>query len=159
MFSAHLSPMLASSALQFAINKATPEGKITMSALLVLSLFSWTIIITKARQLLIARKTAKRFFEAYNSTRDPLDIKRKGEEFDGAPAYQLYIRGADEVDYHLKNNPVQVEARVKVVSDPSLEPGNTDMLARTRTTKISVASFDAVKVVMEEAAAAEAMAL
>ncbi len=79
--------MLATSALSFAIKKATPEGKATMSALLILSLFSWTIIITKARQLLIARAATKRFLEAYASTRDPLDIKRKGEEFDGAPAF------------------------------------------------------------------------
>jgi len=151
--------MLAASALQFAIQKATIEGKITMSALLVLSLFSWTIIITKARQLYIARKWAKKFFAAYGETRDPMDIKRKGEEFEGAPAYQLYIRGADEVDYHLKNNPVQVEARPTFISDPELGHGNTDILARTRTVKISPASYEAVKVVMEEAAAAEAMEL
>src|SRR5579863_7002012 len=125
-------PMLATSALQFAIQKATPEGKITMSALLLLSLFSWTIIITKTRQLYIARKWAKRFFAAYGETRDPMDIKRKGEEFEGAPAYQVYIRGADEVDYQLKNNPVQVEARTSFISDPEQEHGNTDILARTR---------------------------
>ena len=56
----------------------------------------------------IARKATKKFLDAYASTRDPLDIQRKGEEFDGAPAYQLYIRGADELAYHLKNNPVEV---------------------------------------------------
>src|SRR5579863_9816968 len=114
-------PMLATSALQFAIQKATPEGKITMSALLVLSLFSWTIIITKARQLYIARTWAKKFFATYAESRDPMDIKRKSMEFEGAPAYQLYIRGADELDYHLKNNPVQVEARTNIVSDPELD--------------------------------------
>ncbi len=155
----HLIPMLADSALSFAIKRATPEGKMTMSALLILSLFSWTIIITKARQLMIARKWAKKFFAAYNETRDPMDIKRKSQEFEGAPAYQLYIRGADEVDYHLKNNPVHVEARTSIQSDPELDHGNTDIIARTRTTKISGASFDAVKLVMEEAAAAEAMSL
>jgi biopolymer transport protein TolQ len=152
-------PILASNALQFAIGKATIEGKVTMTALLILSLFSWTIIITKARQLYIARKWGKKFYEAYNSTRDPLDIKRKGEDYEGAPAYQLYIRGADEVDYHLKNNPVQVEARTSLNNDPALEHGNTDIIARTRTTKISLASYDAVKVLMEEAASAEAMGL
>ena len=157
LFSLH--PILASNALSFAIGKATPEGKVTMSALLVLSLFSWTIIITKARQLYIARKWAKKFFDTYNSTRDPLDIKRKGEDYEGAPAYQLYIRGADEVDYHLKNNPVHVESRVNTMNDPALDHGNTDIIARTRTTKISVASYDAVKLLMEEAAGAEAMAL
>ena len=54
--------------------------------LLLLSLFSWTIIITKFRQLMIARRAAKKFFAAYSSTRDPLDIKKRGEEFEGAPA-------------------------------------------------------------------------
>ena len=154
-----LKPVLASSALQFAISKATLEGKVTMSALLILSLFSWTIIITKARQLYIARKWARKFFAAYNETRDPMDIKRKSEEFEGAPAYQLYIRGADEVDYHLKNNPVQVQARTTLATDNEQNHGNTDFLARTREIKISPASFDAVKLVMEEAAAAEAMSL
>jgi len=155
-----LTPVLAaSSGFSFAIRTATLEGRITMSALLILSLFSWTIIITKTRQLYIARKWTKRFFETYNATRDPLDIKRKGEEFEGAPAYQLYIRGADEVGYQLKNNPVHVEARVDFPTDPALEHGNTDIISRSRTTKISGASFEAVKVVMEEAAASEAMAL
>ena len=52
-----------------------------MTALLVLSLFSWTIIISKARQISIARKWTKKFLAAYASTRDPLDIKRREEEF------------------------------------------------------------------------------
>jgi biopolymer transport protein ExbB/TolQ len=155
----HVIPIFASSALQFAINKATPEGKATMSCLLILSLFSWTIIITKARQLIIARKWAKRFFAVYNETRDPLDIKRSGADYEGAPAYQLYLRGADELEYHLKNNPVKVKPRTIVQSDPSVEHGNTDVISRSKTIKVSVASYEAIKVVMEEAAAAEAMAL
>ncbi len=154
-----LEPILASNALKFAITQATPEGKTTMGALLILSLFSWTIIITKARQLHIAKKWGRKFFAAYNATRDPLDIKRKAEEFEGAPAYQLYIRAADEVDYHLKNNPVQVEARRIISNDSEQGHGNTDIISRTRTTKVSVASYDAVKLVMEEAASAQAMSL
>src|ERR1035438_10484269 len=132
-----LKPMLASGALQFAFEKATPEGKTTIGALFLLSMFSWTIIITKFRQLYIARRAAKKFFAAYNATRDPLDIKKRGEEFDGAPAYQLYDRGADELDYQYKNNPVTVKGE----------------------RRISRASFEAVKVILEEAAAREAMAL
>ena len=164
MLSYIITPFLAqavhkASALEFAITKATPEGKTTMCALLILSLFSWTIIITKARQLMIARAWAKKFYATYAETRDPMDIKRKNEEFEGAPAYEVYIRGADEVDYHLKNNPVAVEAKVITSTDPSLPHGNTDIISRSKTTKISPASFEAVKVVMEEAAAAEAMGL
>jgi biopolymer transport protein ExbB/TolQ len=148
-------PLLAANAFQFAVQKATMEGKVTIGALLLLSMFSWTIIITKFRQLWIARKASKKFYAAYASTRDPLDIHKRGEEFDGAPAYQLYVRGAEEVAYHLKNNPVAV----KTLAPLGVGDGNTDHLARNATTKISVASFEAVKVVMEEAAAAQAMAL
>jgi biopolymer transport protein ExbB/TolQ len=148
-------PLLADGALQFAIEKATPEGKATIAVLLVLSLFSWTIIITKLRQLLIARAAAKKFFAAYSSTRDPLDIQRKGEEFEGAPAFEIYIRAADELSYHLKNNPVAV----KGVVSAGVGDGHTDYLARNMTTKISLNSFEAIKVVLEEAAAAQAMAL
>lgn len=75
------------------------------------------------------------------------------------PAYNLYIRGADELDYHLKNYPVQVKARLDATSDGSIGHGNTTTFVRANNTRISPASFDAVKVVMEEAAAAEAMAL
>ncbi len=155
-----IQPLLANAAV-FAIKNATTEGQITVIVLLLLSLFSWTIILTKFRQLLIARAAARKFFEAYNATRDPLDIKQKDEDFEGAPAYQLYIRGADELAYQLKNNPVQVAARLKPAS--SLPPGvaneHTDILAKEKLTKISPASFDAVKVTLEEAAGAEAMSL
>ena len=55
-------PMLAANAFQFAIEKATPEGKTTIGVLLLLSLFSWTIIITKFRQLYIARRGGEEVF-------------------------------------------------------------------------------------------------
>jgi biopolymer transport protein ExbB/TolQ len=152
-------PMFAANAAVYAIQNATTEGKITVLVLLILSLFSWTIIITKFRQLMIARKATKKFFAAYNSTRDPLDIQRKGEEFDGAPAYQLYIRGADELAYQLKNNPVQVQAAAKFIPPNGGEHTNTDYLARSAETKVSMASFEAVKVILEEASGGEAMAL
>jgi biopolymer transport protein ExbB/TolQ len=150
-----IQPMFAANAAVYAIENATTEGKITVLVLLVLSLFSWTIIITKFRQLYIARRAAKKFFAAYASTRDPLDIKKRGELFEGAPAFELYDRGAEEILYHLKNNPVEVQS----VAAHSTGEGNTDFLARATTTKISSSSFEAVKVVLEEAAAGEAMAL
>ena len=157
-----MEPVLAANAAVFAIKNATVEGQVTVVVLLLLSLFSWTIILGKFRQLLIARAATKKFLEAYAATRDPLDIQRKSEEFDGAPAYQLYIRGADELVYQLKNNPVEVSGRSKPAS-ANLPPGvaeeHTDFLAKTNVTKISTASFDAVRVTLEEAAGAEAMGL
>ena len=149
-------PLFAANAAVYAIQNATTEGKITVIALLILSLFSWTIIITKFRQLMIARKATRKFLASYAATRDPLDIQRRGDSFEGAPAYQLYIRGADELAYQLKNNPVVVKGGPILNSSGE---GNTDHFARAVTTKISVESYEAVKVVLEEAAGAEAMGL
>ena len=131
-----LHPILANAAV-YAIENATTEGKITVLVLLLLSLFSWTVIITKFRQLTIARKATKKFMAAYTSTRDPLDIQKRGEEFDGAPAYALYERGAEEVAYQLEKNTVTVKGE----------------------RRISLSSYEAVKVVLEEAASAQAMSL
>jgi biopolymer transport protein TolQ len=156
-----IQPILAINAATYAIQNATTEGKITVLVLLILSLFSWTIIISKVRQLMIARTATKRFMAAYAATRDPLDIQRKGDDkaFDGAPAYQLYIRGADELAYHLKNNPVVVNATTPFNADPNMPHTNTDFLAKATRVKISMASFDAVKVILEESAGSEAIGL
>ena len=155
-----VSPFFATGAFRFAIEKATIEGKITIGLLVVVSIFSWTVIITKARQLFRARRMGQKFFTAYRQTRDPLEIARRGDEFDGAPAYELYYTGAEETEYHLKNNPVQV-VRIQSVSG-SVSGGTgaeTDILARQITTKISHASFDTVKVSLERAASAQALSL
>jgi biopolymer transport protein TolQ len=155
------SPFFASGALRFAFEKATMEGKMTICALIVLSIFSWTVIITKSRQLYRARKAGRKFFAAYRETRDPMELARRGDEFDGAPAYELYYTGAEETEYHLKNNPVQVQQVKAITGDgsPGAKMVDTDLLARKITTKISAASFDQVRVSLERAASQQGLAL
>ncbi len=148
----------SSHALSFAWNHLTKEGFCTILALLVVSIFSWTVIISKARQLIRARRMSKKFYEAYRATRDPLDIYRKNQEFEGAPAYELYYTGAEEAEYHLKNNPVNIEPVRSVVPGIATQ-AHTDIIARAITTKISHASFDSVRVALERAASDEALSL
>jgi biopolymer transport protein ExbB/TolQ len=162
MFTLPFTPIFAASAFVYAIEKATTEGKITICALVVVSLFSWTVIITKFRQLYRARKMARKFFAAYRATRDPMEIFRKKLEFDGAPAYELYFVGAEETEYHLKNNPVEL-TQVQSVNNGEGKKSSgfaeTDHLAKSILTKISHASFESVKVALERAASAEALSL
>jgi biopolymer transport protein ExbB/TolQ len=154
----YLTPIFASGALDFAFKQATTEGKITIGVLIIVSIFSWSVIITKSRQLIRARKMSKKFFTAYRSTRDPLEMYRKKEEFDGAPAYELYYTGGEETEYHLKNNPVQIE-RIQSVVGGIATQAQTDVLARSITTKISHAGFESVRVALERAASAQALSL
>lgn len=162
MHETYLSPFfagIAPHAITFAYKHLTPEGFFTICALLVVSVFSWTVIISKARQLIRASKATKKFYEGYRSTRDPMQIYRKKEEFDGAPAYELYMTGAEEIDYHLKNNPVEVTQVKRSSGDVSGTFAETDILARSISIKISRTSFESVQVAMERAASAEAMSL
>lgn len=159
-----ITPMIAletggGGALPFAWHHLTKEGFSTVLALLVVSIFSWSVIITKARQLIRAKKMAKKFFAEYHSTRDPMEMFRNQKVFDGAPAYELYITGAEELAYHLKNNPVAV-TRVRTVTpghDGGL--GNTDVFSRSIVTKVSRPSFESVQAALERAASAEALSL
>jgi len=154
-------PLLAESAIKFALDKATIEGKLTIGMLIIVSFVSWTVIINKARQLYKASKMAKRFFRDYRSTRDPLDLFNAGDDYTGAPAYEVYYTGAEELAYHLKNNPVQV---VRVASMNSTMPeaaraASTDHFARSITTKISNASFESVRVAIERGVSAQQISL
>jgi biopolymer transport protein ExbB/TolQ len=131
-----ITPFFAN-ALQFAFEKATTEGKITIVLLVIVSLFSWTVIITKARQLYRARKMSRGFYATYRATRDPMEIYNKNDEYPGAPAYEVYYTGAEELGYHLKHNALTVRGK----------------------TRVSTASFDAVRVALERAVSAQAISL
>lgn len=148
-------------ALSFAFEKATTEGKLTIGMLIIVSLFSWTVMITKARQLLLASQASKKFFAAYRATRDPLAVYNKNDEYPGSPAYDVYYSGAEELIYHLKNNPVRVQGRAKTesVNFDAVKNAETDILARSIETKISGASFDSVKVALERAVSQQAISL
>src|SRR5258707_2788610 len=149
---------IAPKAIGFAWKHLTPEGLSTIVALLIVSVFSWTVIISKARQLIRASKMARKFFAEYRATRDPLEMFRKKAEFDGAPAYELYITGAEEIDYHLKNNPVEV-VQIKRASGNDSAFAETDVIARSISTKISRTSFESVQVALERAASSQAISL
>ena len=130
-----LQPLLASGALQFAFDKATNEGKITIAVLVVLSFLSWTIIINKTRQLFMVAKATRQFLASYETTTDPLELHRKQTTFEDAPVRELYSRGARELERLLALAPTQNPKR------------------------ISVSAFEAVKATLEESAALEAIQL
>ena len=152
-------PLLAN-AFKFAMEKATLEGKITIGLLVIVSLFSWTVIINKALQLYKASKMSKKFFAAYRSTREPMEIFNKGNEYSGSPAYEIYFTGAEELAYHLKNNPIEVQkGAVRLISNNKVPGAETDVIARAVTVKVSNASFESVKVALERAVSTQAISL
>ena len=151
-----LMPIFAN-AMTFALEKATIEGKVTIGLLAIVSLFSWTVIIKKARQLYLAQRAGKKFFAAYRTTRDPLELFNKKSDFTDAPAFEVYAAGAEELAYHLKNNPVTVRAKAK--SSGEVSSGHTDHLAKSTVTKVSGSAFESVRVVLDRSVGQQALSL
>jgi biopolymer transport protein ExbB/TolQ len=131
-----VTPIFAN-ALQFAFEKATAEGKATIGVLVLVSLFSWSVIVSKILQLSKASRMSKRFFSAYTRTRHPHELQQQGEKFEGAPAYELYCAGIDELNAQL---------------DKAASQGS-------KRRKIGATAFEAVRVAIEEAAIVETLVL
>jgi biopolymer transport protein ExbB/TolQ len=83
--------------LIFSIQNSTFEGRITLVVLVVFSLISWTVIISKFRQLRKARKQTARFLTAYSAGDSPLDVFEKEVRFEGSPLYHVYVASCDEI--------------------------------------------------------------
>ncbi len=129
-------PMFAN-ALQFAFEKATAEGRLTVVALILVSLLSWTVIASKTLQLARASQASKRFLAAYRASRDPLELQRSGAVFEGAPAYEVYAAAVGELKHHL--------------AIAAATPGGGR--------RISPSAFESIRVTVEEAAIGEAQRL
>lgn len=149
-------------ALQFAFERATTEGKVTITLLAITSMISWTVIIKKARQLYRASKAGKRFFAAYRKIKDPLDLYKANADFTGAPAFEVYRAGAEELAFQLTNNPVRMPAtRPRPGADPVEAPTDrgTSGQAVPSGVRISNSAFECVRVALERAVSAQVISL
>lgn len=125
------------SALQFAFEKATPEGKTTICALIFVSLLSWTVIFSKIGQLARAVRITKKFFAAYSKTHDPIEFARTGQKFPGSPAYEVYRVAIEQTNYHLDKGGILINGE----------------------RRMSSARFDNVRVAMERCASDQVLVL
>nr|MBA3274130.1 hypothetical protein [Chthoniobacterales bacterium] len=64
--------IIAASGLLFAFEQATIAGKVVLACLLIASIFSWSIMITKLRVMRFARQQSARFRAAFRKDRQPL---------------------------------------------------------------------------------------
>ncbi len=93
--------ILAAGGLTFAFGHATIAGKIILACLLVGSIFSWSIMITKMRVVRFARQQTTRFREAFRQDRQPLRLFQSNARFPGSPLFNVYRAGCEEMTFHL----------------------------------------------------------
>jgi biopolymer transport protein TolQ len=138
------SKLLASGGLLFAFEHATIAGKIVLLTLAIGSIFSWSVMITKMRVIRFARKQTIRFLEAFRQDRQPLRLYERNARFPGAPIFNVYRAGCEELAFHL------------------LGSAEVDETFRARlgiADKISPAQMNAVRAAMERAVGETALGL
>src|SRR5438094_3853939 len=126
----------AGGGLLFAFDHATIAGKLVLTLLAVVSIFSWSIMITKLRVIRFARKQNVRFLAAHRQDRQPLRLFEKNARFPGSPIFNVYRAGCQEITFQL------------------LGSAEVDETFRARlgiSEKISAAQMGAVRAAMERA--------
>ncbi|HZZ67381.1 MAG TPA: flagellar motor protein MotA, partial [Phenylobacterium sp.] len=79
---------------------AKPEVKVVMLILLLSSIFSWTILITKSFEFRSLNRVSDSFLEAFRGAKSISDMGRiaVAEEFDGNPLADMAAAAAAEVE-------------------------------------------------------------
>jgi biopolymer transport protein ExbB len=79
---------------------AEPVVKVVMVGLLLCSMFSWTLLVTKLLEFGALNKASDRFLEAFRGARSIADIARisTSEEFEGNPMADMAAAASSEVE-------------------------------------------------------------
>lgn len=109
--------------LLFALTEATIEGKIILVVLFVGSIFSWSVMVTKMRNLRFARVQSERFSALFHRDRQPLRIYEQEITFEGCPLYDIYRAGCDEIAFQmLGSTEIDETFHARVQSAPKITP-------------------------------------
>ena len=130
--------------LLFAFRESTLPGKLILLCLFVGSIFSWSVMVTKIRVLQYARRRTEEFLEQFRADRQPLRMYEAGQEYDGAPVFEVYHAGCQEMTFHLLGSTEVDESfhsRLEIAE------------------KVSPAQLRAVSAVMDRAVGEEALRL
>ncbi|MDQ2866859.1 MAG: MotA/TolQ/ExbB proton channel family protein [Verrucomicrobiota bacterium] len=92
---------LASGGLLFAFEHSTIAGKVVLFTLALASIFSWSVMLTKMRTIQFARKQTARFLDEFRQDRQPLRLLEKNARFPGAPIFNVYRAGCEEMTFQL----------------------------------------------------------
>src|SRR6201982_1140072 len=93
--------ILATGGLTFAFEHSTIAHKIVLALLAVVSVFSWSIMITKLRVGRFAQKQRARFRAAFRKDRQPLRLFENRANFSGSPIFNVYRAGCEEMTFQL----------------------------------------------------------
>lgn len=94
-------PFIASGGVLFAFEHSNPAGKGILFVLLIGSIFSWAVMLTKFFFIRKARQENARFMQYFRRSKHPLALYEKKLYFEPSPLAAVYHSGCKELCFHL----------------------------------------------------------
>jgi len=101
MFSLFLPTTLASGGVAFSFQHADVAGKVIIFILLLISVFTWSVIWTKSKMIRQAKRDNLFFLKRYRSDRTPIELYAEKKIYPASPLSAVYQAGARELSFHL----------------------------------------------------------
>ena len=129
-------PLLADG-FRFALSESTVPGIVICAILLIISSFTWTVMVTKFRTVSRARRESEKFLKMFRASKDPLSAYANGANAKEAPLFHVYQSGCQEISY-------------QILGDDEVDQS---YLARVQSAdRISPSQMNGVQLAMERAA-------
>ncbi|MEM9478470.1 MAG: MotA/TolQ/ExbB proton channel family protein [Verrucomicrobiota bacterium] len=94
-------PLFAQNGFSYALKESSWPGIVVVVCLVILSCFSWAVMVTKMRMVSRAKKETTPFLDAYRDCNNPLALFHEGTHHTGTPLFMVYQDGAAEMHYQL----------------------------------------------------------
>lgn len=78
--------------IAYALRQSNTAGKAIVILLFLGSVFAWTVMVTKIRELGQAKRSSRRFLAAYRNEAHPASLFLKRQRFPGSPLQEIYNR-------------------------------------------------------------------
>lgn len=87
----------------FALRQSNLAGKVIVAILFIGSIFAWSLMITKMRELAQARRTSASFLRLYRQDAHPAAVFLKRRKFEESPLYAVYAQACVELGAALES--------------------------------------------------------
>jgi hypothetical protein len=94
-------PVSDQSGIVFAFWHSNLAGKVVILCLMLGSIFSWSVMVSKIYMIRRARRETRRFLKRFRTARKPLAIYQNREVYADSPMYAVYLAGCRELTFHL----------------------------------------------------------
>lgn len=102
-FGTHAALLLQIDILDTILQREGPVGLLILSLLLILSIYSWTVIFAKLGSLRNARKVNARFLRAFRKSANLEAVVVASEQFRPSPLVTVFDFGYEEVERQVKS--------------------------------------------------------